>query len=73
MARKSKPWAVICSTSGGPIRTEHTSEAKAFEQVRTEADNVQAGYSRALEIRVEQWEKDASRWVPFETINPKEW
>lgn len=73
MPRKSKPWAVICSTAGSPIRTEHTSEKQAFTKVRTEADHVQAGVSRVTRIRVEQWEKDPGRWILFDTIDPKEW
>ena len=71
--RKSKPWAVICTTPGQPLRTEHANESKAFEKVRTEADRVQQGASRVTRIRVEQWDKDASRWALFETINPREW
>ncbi|WP_327066824.1 hypothetical protein [Kitasatospora sp. NBC_01302] len=71
MARKSKPWAVICATPGQPIRTEHTSEKKAFEKVRAEADLVQQGRSRVTRIRVEKWATD--HWQLFDLIDPKEW
>lgn len=75
MARRSKPWAVICATPHGPFRTEHTSEAKAFEWVRYEADLVQAGagFSSVTEIRVEQWEPAGGRWTTYDLIDPKEW
>ncbi|MCX4750975.1 hypothetical protein OG455_41575 [Kitasatospora sp. NBC_01287] len=73
MARKSKPWAVICRTPDGPFRTEHTSENKAYEKAREVRDAVKAGSSRVTWIRVEQWEPDASRWTLFDLIDPKEW
>ena len=73
MARKSKPWAVILGTAGGPIRTEHTSQNKAYEKVRAEVASVKAGASRATRIRVEQWEPNGNRWTLFELIDPKEW
>jgi hypothetical protein len=73
MARKSKPWAVILNTPGQPIRTEHTSEAKAYEKIRTEVDAAKSGTSRVTRIRVEQWESDANRWTLYDLIDPKEW
>lgn len=68
--RKSKPWAVILSTPGGPIRTEHTSQAKAYEKGLAERDAILNGTSRAYKIRVEQWEQDRQRWVHYEDIHP---
>lgn len=73
MARKSKPWAVILRTPGQPIRTEHTSQAKAYEKVRAERLLAQQGASRVTRIRVEQWERDANRWALYDDIDPKEW
>jgi hypothetical protein len=72
MARKSKPWAVILRTPGQPIRTEHTSQAKAYEKVNAERDLAQAGTSRATRIRVEQWQPDSNRWQLYDDIDPKE-
>jgi hypothetical protein len=73
VTRKSKPWAVILRTAGGPIRTEHTSEAKTYEKVRAEVAAIKAGASRVTRIRVEHWDRDAGRWILFDTIDPKEW
>lgn len=70
--RKSKPWAVILRTPGQPIRTEHTSENKAYEKVRAESAAIQAGTSRATRIRVEQWNPDGGRWQWYDDIDPKE-
>jgi hypothetical protein len=70
--RKSKPWAVICTTPGQPIRTEHTSEAKAYEKVNAERLLANSGASRVTRIRVEQWDRDAGRWTLFDHIDPKE-
>lgn len=72
--RKSKPWVVIVTTAhGGQVRTEHTSEAKAYERVRalrgTPADS--AEFSVAA-IRVEQWEAAYDRWVLFDKLYPEE-
>lgn len=72
MARKPKPWAVICTAPGQPIRTEYTSEAKAYEKVNAERALAQAGTSRVTRIRVEQWERDAGRWALYDLIDPKE-
>lgn len=72
MARKSKPWAVIVSTPGGPIRTEYTSQTKAYEKVRAERELILTGASRGYKIRVEQWEADASRWAWFDQPYPEE-
>lgn len=71
-ARKSKPWAVILRTPGQPIRTEHTSENKAYEKVREARAAIQAGTSPVTRIRVEQWEPDHQRWAWYDDIDPKE-
>lgn len=73
MARKSKPWAVILTTSDGPIRTEHTGENKTYEKVRASVAAVKAGESTTTAIRVEQWEPDGNRWDLYDLIDPKEW
>jgi hypothetical protein len=72
MARKSKPWAVVLSCSGSPIRSEHRSEAEAYRKVRTETAAAKAGRTTVSRIRVEQWEPDYNRWALYELINPKE-
>jgi hypothetical protein len=71
MARKSKPWAVIVSTPGGPYRTEHSSQKKAYEKVLAERDAILAGTSRGYKVRVEQWEHDCNRWVWFDQPYPE--
>ncbi|MFB7907673.1 hypothetical protein ACFC1T_14670 [Kitasatospora sp. NPDC056076] len=68
--RKSRPWAVILSTPGSPYRTEHTSEAEAYEQVRAEIAAVKAGSRNVSRIRVEQWDRLADRWQLFDLIDP---
>lgn len=70
MTRKSKPWAVILSTPGGPIRTEHTSQAKAYEKANTERAAILTGTSRAYKVRVDQWEQHNSRWIHYEDVFP---
>ncbi|MFG3051850.1 hypothetical protein ACGFZP_12995 [Kitasatospora sp. NPDC048239] len=70
--RKAKPWAVVLNAPGGPLRTEHTSEAKAYEHVRAELAAARAGASRVTRIRVEQWDRPAGRWQLFDLIDPKE-
>lgn len=72
MARKSKPWAVILATPDGPIRSEHTSETKAYERVRAKLAAIDAGTSRVTAIRVEQWEHDNGRWIWFDQPYPEE-
>lgn len=72
MPRKSKPWAVVVNAPGEAVRTEHTSEAKAYEQVHAEVAAVKAGTSKASRIRVEQWERDYGRWALFDLIRPNE-
>jgi hypothetical protein len=72
MARKSKPWAVIVSTPGGQVRTEHTGEKKAYETVRDLRAAIDASESHVIAIRVEQWESDANRWVWFDQPYPEE-
>lgn len=69
-ARKSKPWAVILSTSGGPVRTEHRSQLEAYRKVNAERGLIEEGVSRVTRIRVEQWDADAGRWVWFEDAHP---
>jgi hypothetical protein len=70
--RKSRPWAVILSTPSSLVRTEHTSEAKAYEQVRNEIADVKTGASQITRVRVEQWDRQAGRWQLFDLIDPKE-
>jgi hypothetical protein len=73
MARKSKPWAVIATTpAGATTRTEHTSEARAYEVVRNLRDAINTGVFSATAIRVEQWERDCDRWVWFDQPYPEE-
>lgn len=72
MARKSKPWAVILSTPDGHLRTEHTSQAKAYAQVNAERAAIAAGDSQTDEINVEQWEPAYSRWALYDTAYPDE-
>jgi hypothetical protein len=72
MARKSKPWAVVLSTPGGPIRSEHRSQPEAYRNVQIVRQNVLDGTSRVTRIRVEQWEPNANHWALYELIDPKE-
>ena len=72
MARKSKPWAVILSTPGGPIRTEHRSQPEAYRKVIAEREQAKDGITRVTKIRVEQWEPDGNRWAWYDDIDPKE-
>ena len=72
MARKSKSWAVVLSTAGGPIRTEHRSKAEAYRKVHDTRADVLNGISRVTRVRVEQWEPDYNRWALYELIDPKE-
>jgi hypothetical protein len=72
MARKSKPWAVILSTPGGPIRTEHRSQPETYRKVNAERELIKSGASRVTRIRVEQWEADASRWTWYEDAYPED-
>jgi hypothetical protein len=74
MTRKSRPWAVTLAPAGGAdaTTTEHTSEAKAYEQVRAETAAVKAGTSTTSRIRVEQWNRLTNRWDLFDLINPRE-
>lgn len=71
-ARKSKTWAVILSTPGGPIRTEHRSQAEADRKVAETRAAVAAGISRVSRIRVEQWNAERRVWTTYALINPKE-
>lgn len=60
-----KPWRVILSQGGIQLaEIDHTSEAKAFEHVRTA---LQAGSDTA---KVMQWE--GGRWWHFETMHAEE-
>jgi len=70
MTRKSKPWAVVLDPGREATRTEHTSEAKAYQQVRDVAAGVKDGSSSVTRIRVEQWDRDYSRWQLFDLIDP---
>lgn len=63
MARIRRPWAVTYNDA----RSEHTSEAKAYEQVRSLVAN---GADR--KISVHRWERDANRWCLFDTVDPAE-
>lgn len=72
MARKSKPWAVVLSTAGGPIRTEHRSESEAHQQANTSREEILGGWSRAHAVRLEKWDATADRWTLYETVHPKE-
>lgn len=72
MARRPKPWAVVLRTPGAPIRSEHTSQKKAYETVRDAVAAAKAGTSRTIGIRIEQWEADYNRWVLYDDIDPKE-
>lgn len=68
--RKSKPWAVELTTGTYVVRTEHTSEAKAYQHVLDTTAAVTAGQSDVTRIRVEQWEPDPGRWAHYEDIHP---
>ena len=60
-----KPWRVILTQNGVQLaEVDHTSEAKAFEHVRTALG---AGADTA---RVEQWEN--GRWGHFETMRAQD-
>lgn len=60
-----KPWRVILPQGGIQLaEIDHTSEAKAFQQVRS---GLQAGADTA---RGEQWED--GRWRHFETMTAEE-
>jgi hypothetical protein len=72
MARKSKPWAVILSTPGQPIRTEHTSESEALQQANIVREEILGGWSQAHAVRIEKWDATADRWALYETVHPKE-
>ena len=72
MARKSTPWSVICNTPGDSTSTDHTSEAKAYEQVRAEVAAVKAGISTTTRIRVEQWDRLLNTWQLFDLVDPNE-
>ncbi|MFE2912459.1 hypothetical protein ACFXI0_07880 [Kitasatospora indigofera] len=69
MPRKSKPWAVIVSTPDGPTRTEHTSQAKAYEYGFAERDAILAGTSPDNKIHIEQWDQLTNRWHLYEDIH----
>jgi hypothetical protein len=60
-AKPRKPWRVILD---GHDETEHTSEAKAFEHVRTA---LRSGSDTA---KVMQWAD--GRWWHFETMHAEE-
>lgn len=70
MTRKPKPWAVILSTPGGPVRSDHTSETKAYEKANAERDAIFAGTSRAYKVRVDWWDHTRDRWVHYEDVHP---
>lgn len=70
--RKSKPWAVICTTASCPIRTEHRSKPEAYRKVTEERSLIESGASRVLRIRVEQWEPDYNHWALYEQAYPEE-
>jgi hypothetical protein len=72
MAKRSKPWAVVLATPGGPVRSEHRSKAEAYRKVHDTRADVLNGISRVSRIRVEQWEPDYNQWALYELINPKE-
>lgn len=74
MARKSKPWAVVLVTHGGPVRTEHRSRPEMERKVHTERELAEAGTTRVIAIRVEQWEPDINGWALYDRIKitPKE-
>lgn len=64
-AKPRKPWRVILTHYGvESAQVEHTSEAKAFEHVRTA---LRAGAETA---KVMQWE--GGRWWHFETVHAHE-
>ena len=66
MPRPRKPWHVTITTpDGNTTRTEHTSENKTYEHVRTE---LLAG--RGTEARVDCWENGT--WWHFETVTAEE-
>ena len=72
MTAKSKPWAVVLSCSGSPIRSEHRSKPEAYRKVAAETKAAQAGRTTVSRIRVEQWQPDYQQWALYELINPKE-
>jgi hypothetical protein len=72
MSRKSMPWAVVLSTPGGPIRSEHRSKPETYRKVAIERVSAQEGHSQVSRIRVEQWEPNADSWALYELIDPKE-
>ena len=64
-AKPRKPWRVILTQKGIHLaEVEHTSEAKAFEHVRT------ALKADADTAKVMQWED--GRWWHFETMHAEE-
>lgn len=64
-SRPRKPWRVILSGSQGFIsETDHTSEAKAYEQLCTA---LRDPASVASEAMVMQWSD--GRWWHFETLH----
>ncbi|GAB2696484.1 hypothetical protein [Kitasatospora kifunensis] len=66
--RKPKPWAVICATPDGPLRTEHTSETKAYQAAYAEREARVAGTSQATEVWIEQWKPRQDHWVYHDGI-----
>lgn len=63
--RPRKPWRVILTQGGIQLaEIDHTSEAKAFEHVRTA---LRAGADMA---KIMQWE--GGRWWHFETVHAHE-
>lgn len=70
MTRKSKPWAVITVASSGPVRTEHGSQAKAYERAIADRDAILAGTSDVYKIRVDWWDPAQNRWVHYEDVHP---
>lgn len=66
-SRPSKPWRVTLSGPAFLSETEHTSEAKAYDHLRTELTRPD---SKALTARVMQWSD--GRWWHFETVHASE-
>lgn len=66
MARRSKPWAVVLTTPGEPVRTEHRSKPEAYRRVNLIRTQALTGVRDVTRIRVEQWEPDYDRWSLYE-------
>lgn len=64
--RPSKPWRVILTGSDVTAESAFTSEAKAYDFVRTAL----GGDSPAEQARIEYWETGTWRW--YETVTKEE-